>query len=69
MDSVGFGRSEREHRAVIADKALRTEFVSVKPGNVAGVRQFARGVLRGREVVQLELQMYVGAPNPATRSR
>jgi 4-hydroxy-tetrahydrodipicolinate reductase len=33
-------------------------------GQVAGVRQFARGVWQGREVLRLELQMYVGAPNP-----
>jgi hypothetical protein len=33
-------------------------------GKVAGVRQHARGVSQGREVLQLELQMYVGAPHP-----
>jgi len=33
-------------------------------GEVAGVRQFARGVWQGREVLRLELQMYVGAPHP-----
>jgi hypothetical protein len=33
-------------------------------GRVSGVRQRARGVRQGREVLQLELQMYLGAPNP-----
>jgi len=28
------------------------------------VRQFARGVRGGKEVLTLEMQMYVGAPNP-----
>jgi hypothetical protein len=49
---------------VIADKRLKTEFFEVKPGAVAGVRQFARGAWQGREVLRLELQMYVGAPDP-----
>jgi 4-hydroxy-tetrahydrodipicolinate reductase len=31
---------------------------------VAGVRQIARGFVAGREVLNLELQMYVGAPDP-----
>jgi 4-hydroxy-tetrahydrodipicolinate reductase len=33
-------------------------------GTVAGVRQVAFGLSQGREVLRLELQMYVGAPNP-----
>jgi len=38
--------------------------VMADTGKVAGVRQHARGVSQGREVLRLELQMYVGAPNP-----
>ncbi len=48
---------------VIAEKAIRTEFLTVEKGAVAGVRQFARGVRAGKEVLTLELQMYAGAPN------
>jgi len=50
--------------AVLADTAIVTEFVEVAAGQVAGVRQVARGFVAGREVLNLELQMYVGAPNP-----
>ena len=50
--------------AVLADSAISTEFVEVAAGQVAGVRQVARGFIGGREVLNLELQMYVGAPDP-----
>jgi len=50
--------------AVLADAPIKTEFVDVAAGQVAGVRQVARGFIGGREVLNLELQMYVGAPDP-----
>ena len=50
--------------AVLADTAIRTEFVLVRVGQVAGVRQVARGFIGGRVVLNLEVQMYVGAPDP-----
>ena len=50
--------------AVLADSAISTEFVEVAAGQVAGVRQVARGFIGGREVLNLELQMYVGAAEP-----
>lgn len=49
---------------VVAARAIKTEFLTVKRGEVAGVRHFARGIRRGREVLTLELQMYVGAKHP-----
>jgi hypothetical protein len=49
---------------VISSKTVKTEFLTVPEGGVAGVRQFARGLCGGTEVLTLELQMYVGAPNP-----
>ena len=49
---------------VLAEKTIKTEFLTVQKGAVAGVRQFARGVRGGKEVLTLELQMFVGAPNP-----
>ncbi len=48
----------------IASKEIKTEFLTVPKGGVAGVRQSARGSRGGKEVLTLELQMYVGAPNP-----
>ncbi len=49
---------------VIAEAPIVTEFASVQPGQVAGVRQVASGTLGGREVLRLELRMYLGAPDP-----
>jgi 4-hydroxy-tetrahydrodipicolinate reductase len=49
---------------VISKGTIKTEFLTVPEGSVAGVHQFARGLRGGREVLILELQMYVGAPNP-----
>ena len=65
-DGLGWEMDElNENLApVIASKAVKTEFLTVEQGAVAGVRQFARGLRGGKEVLTLELQMYVGAPNP-----
>jgi 2,4-diaminopentanoate dehydrogenase len=50
---------------VLAQQRVQTEFVTVESGQVAGVHQIARGVGGGKELVYLELQMYVGAKDPA----
>jgi len=49
---------------VVTTKSIRTKFLSILPGQVAGVRQVARAELAGKEVARLELQMYVGAEQP-----
>ncbi len=65
-DALGWNMDDisEEIEPVIADKPIKTKFFSVKPGDVAGVHQFARGVSGGKERLQLDLQMAVGAPNP-----
>jgi hypothetical protein len=50
---------------VIAEETVKTEFLEVAPGQVAGVHQIARGTSRGEEKIFLELKMYVGAKHPA----
>lgn len=50
---------------VIARETVRTEYLEVSAGQVAGVHQIARGISAGREKVFMELQMYVGAEQPA----
>jgi 2,4-diaminopentanoate dehydrogenase len=50
---------------VIADQPVKTEFLEVAPGQVAGVYQLARGVGGGVERVRMALKMYVGAKDPA----
>lgn len=68
MLATGLGweldRMEDSIEPVIADAPIVTEFASVAPGQVAGVRQVATGMLGGREVLRLELRMYLGAPDP-----
>jgi len=50
----------------IATERVPTEFLTVEPGQAAGVHQIARGISKdGKELVYLELQMYVGAKDPA----
>ncbi|MBA2339068.1 MAG: dihydrodipicolinate reductase [Pyrinomonadaceae bacterium] len=54
---------------VIATGDVTTEYLEVKRGEVAGVRQICKGTLRGEEKLHLELQMYVGAHDPADTVR
>lgn len=54
---------------VVATEVVRSEHLEVQPGRVAGVRQVARGVADGRETIHLELQMYLGAADPADEAR
>jgi hypothetical protein len=50
---------------VVARARVQTEFLTVEAGQAAGVHQIARGVGGGKELVYLELQMYLGANEPA----
>jgi 4-hydroxy-tetrahydrodipicolinate reductase len=49
---------------VVAERTIRTKFLTVPKGRAAGVRQVATGFRRGRKMLELELQMFVGAKNP-----
>jgi len=51
----------------VATEHVQTEFLTVEPGQAAGVHQIARGFSEGREVIYMELQMYVGAKDPADK--
>lgn len=46
---------------VLAEKSLRSEYIEVKPGQVAGVKQYARGVKEGKEVITFDFRSYIGA--------
>ena len=65
-DGLGLALDELNESVapVIATKDIQTKFLTVLKGAVAGTRQFARGTRGGKEVLTLELQMYIGAPNP-----
>ncbi|MGQ9514761.1 MAG: NAD(P)H-dependent amine dehydrogenase family protein [Thermoproteota archaeon] len=49
---------------VVADERVETQFLTVEKGKVAGIKQVARGMKAGEELINLELQMYVGAKEP-----
>jgi len=50
---------------VVARERVLTPFLEVAPGQVAGVHQIARGFANGKEKIYMELQMFVGAAEPA----
>jgi hypothetical protein len=50
---------------MVATERVQTEYLTVETGQAAGVHQIARGTGGGKELVYLELQMYVGAKSPA----
>jgi 4-hydroxy-tetrahydrodipicolinate reductase len=50
----------------VATDHVQTEYLTVEKGQAAGVHQIGRGLSKdGKELVYLELQMYVGANDPA----
>lgn len=51
----------------VADRRLRTQFLSVEPGQVTGIHQTCRGKIGRRTLIDADLQMYVGAPDPFDR--
>ena len=65
-DGLGWplNRIEETIRPVIAGRELRSAYLTVAPGQVAGVYQIARGFVDGREAITLELQMALGASEP-----
>jgi len=46
---------------VIATKPASSEAIKVEKGKVAGLKQVARGIKKGKEVIKLEFQAYLGA--------
>ncbi len=47
---------------IIAESNASTDFLQIARGDVAGIRQTAQGINEGQVLINLELQMYVGAP-------
>ena len=58
------GEIQERITPIIAENEVQSSYVKVQPGEVAGVRQVAKGILAGQELVVLDLRMYLGAPNP-----
>ena len=66
-DGLGFALDEISEtiEPIIAEDTVRTDYLEVAAGQVAGVHQIARGMAAGQERIFMELQMYVGAKQPA----
>ena len=66
-DGLGFALDDISEtiEPVIAEQTVKTEFLEVAPGQVAGVHQIARGTAAGEVKIFMELKMYVGATQPA----
>lgn len=66
-DALGFQLDQITEtiEPVIAEENVKTEFLEVQAGQVAGVHQVAHGTSAGKEKVFMELKMYVGAKDPA----
>jgi 4-hydroxy-tetrahydrodipicolinate reductase len=58
------GEIQERISPVIAEVDVASDFIKVPKGSVAGVRQVAKGILAGQELVVLDLRMYLGAQNP-----
>ena len=55
---------EHSVEPVLAPEDLKTPFLTVKEGQVAGIRNHGYGYIGKRTVIHLDLSMYVGAPDP-----
>jgi 4-hydroxy-tetrahydrodipicolinate reductase len=60
---LGFALDKVEEtlEPAIAPRDLETEYLRIPAGAAAGIKQAARGYRDGNAVVNLDLQMYVGA--------
>jgi hypothetical protein len=57
-------RIEHTVEPVLAPEDLKTPYLVVKEGQVAGIRNHGYGYLGKRPLLHLDLSMYVGAPDP-----
>jgi len=46
---------------VVAEARVEGETIQIEPGQAAGLKQSARGVKEGKEVITLDFQAYMGA--------
>jgi len=58
------GEIQERITPIIAENEVSSAYFKVPAGSVAGVRQVAKGILAGQELVVLDLRMFLGAQNP-----
>ena len=65
-DALGLDATEISEtiEPVVARERVKTSFLEVGAGQVAGVHQIARGFSGRKEKIYMELQMFVGATDP-----
>ena len=49
---------------IVAEDDLETKFLEIKKGETAGIKNIGTGFFDGKELIKLDLRMYVGAKNP-----
>lgn len=57
LDRIQVGQVE----PVVAGEEVSSEAIAVKKGQVAGLRQTARGIMNRKELITLDFQAYIGA--------
>ncbi|MFM1871437.1 MAG: hypothetical protein RL398_859 [Planctomycetota bacterium] len=62
--SFAVDRIEQTVEPVLAAEDHKTPFLTVKEGQVAGIRNHGYGYVGDQKVIHLDLSMYVGAPDP-----
>lgn len=68
-DGLGFdlARTTEKITPVLSKRRVKTPYLTVKPGEVAGIHHVCKGTCNRKEVVSLDLQMYIGAKKPYDR--
>jgi 4-hydroxy-tetrahydrodipicolinate reductase len=64
---IGLDRVDEKITPVLAGSRVKTPHLTVSAGQVAGIHHVCRGFRDRKEVVSLDLQMYVGAKKPYDR--
>jgi hypothetical protein len=57
-------RIEERVEPKIAEVAVASDYIKVEPGQVAGIDQTGWGIRNGEQVITLNLQAYLGCPDP-----
>ncbi len=60
-------RFDDQIEPVVADREIGSAETVVAPGQVLGLKQTVRGIVDGAPRITLDLQLYLGAPNPHDR--
>lgn len=65
-DTLGWKLSRLDETIdpVIAEEQVKTPYLTVEAGQVAGIKHICRGYVDDEEVLTLDLRMYVGAKEP-----